>query len=256
MIGEGAYGVVLKARRRQTGEAVAIKKFKETDDDELIKKTALREIKVLKSLRHRSIVKLQEVFKKKGLIHLVFEYLDNNLLEVLEKQPHGLPNTLIAKYIYQVLEGLAYMHSLNYVHRDIKPENILVSSEGSIKICDMGFAKLLSNEMTDYVATRWYRPPELLVGHSYGPPIDIWALGCIMAELSDTQPLFPGSNEVDQLQLIISSLGLLTPSLNKSMIQNPLLKHFSFPELSKKDIFAKYRTKLTSQGVNLLKKFL
>lgn len=159
MIGEGAYGVVLRARRRDNGAQVAIKKFKETDDDELIRKTTVREIKVLRSLRHKNIVELQEAFKKKGLVHLVFEYLDNNLLEILERNPGGLTNKQIARYIYQVLEGLDYMHSLNYIHRDIKPENLLVNSEGTLKICDMGFAKAIQDQMTDYVATRWYRPP-------------------------------------------------------------------------------------------------
>jgi cyclin-dependent kinase-like len=143
MIGDGAYGIVIKARRRDNGESVAIKKFKETDDDELIKRTVVREIKVLKSLKHNNIVELQEAFKKKGQVHLVFEYLDNNLLEVLQKYPAGLPNTLIACYIHQVLEGLAYMHSLNYLHRDIKPENLLVDHKGIVKICDMGFAQVL-----------------------------------------------------------------------------------------------------------------
>lgn len=181
LIGEGAYGVVLKAKQKEDGSTVAIKKFKETDDDELIKKTTVRELKVLKSLRHKNIVELREAFKKKGLVHLVFEYLDNNLLEVLEKNHSGLQGKLIAKYIYQVLEGLDYMHSLSYIHRDIKPENLLVNAQGTVKICDMGFAKMMDPQMTDYVATRWYRPPELLVGAEYGPAIDIWAVGCIMA---------------------------------------------------------------------------
>jgi cyclin-dependent kinase-like len=159
VIGEGAYGVVLKAKRRENGEFVAIKKFKESDDDELIKKTIVREMTVLRSLEHRNIVELREAFRKGGLVHLVFEYLDNNLLELLNSNQHGLPNKVIARCIFQVLEGLQYMHSLNYVHRDIKPENLLVNTKGILKICDMGFAKVIRDQMTDYVATRWYRPP-------------------------------------------------------------------------------------------------
>lgn len=102
------------------------------------------------------------------------------------------------------------MHSRGYIHRDIKPENLLVSTEGILKICDMGFATLKADgPLTDYVATRWYRPPELLLGGDYGPEIDIWAVGCILAELTDGQPLFPGADEVDQLYQTISGLGNL-----------------------------------------------
>lgn len=110
--------------------------------------------------------------------------------------------------------------------------------------------------MTDYVATRWYRPPELLVGHSYGPPIDIWALGCIMAQLSDTQPLFPGNDEIDQLHLIMSSFGSMPDILLKSLEMNPILKDFKIPKRNKTDILFKYKTKLTERGVNLLRKML
>lgn len=110
--------------------------------------------------------------------------------------------------------------------------------------------------MTDYVATRWYRPPELLVGHSYGPPIDLWALGCIMAELADTQPLFPGNDEIDQLYLVLSNFGSLPSSLNSSLLNNPFLKNFNIPKKSKSDILQKYRSKLNERGVNLLRKLL
>ena len=161
---------------------------------------------------------------------MVFEYLDNNLLEVLEKNQKGLNNRTIAKYIYQVLEGLNYMHSLGYIHRDIKPENLLVSTSGTVKICDMGFARLADPLMTDYVATRWYRPPELLVGADYGSPIDIWAVGCILCELTDTQPLFPGSDEIDQLGQILKGFGPLPDSLKTILDNNKHLKGFICPK--------------------------
>lgn len=130
-------------------------------------------------------------------MYLVFEYVNNNLLEILEKKPSGLNPELIKQCIYQTLKGIAYLHSMNIVHRDIKPENILVSDKMGIKLCDFGFARVIKPgdvNMTDYVATRWYRAPELLVGDNYSKEVDMWALGCIFGELIDGNPMFPGEN--------------------------------------------------------------
>lgn len=121
LIGEGAYGVVLKCKCNENKEIVAIKKFKESEEDEIVKKTTMREVKILKMLRHPTIVELKEAFRKKGIVYLVFEYVQNNLLEVLEKTPDGLDPEFIRILMYQLLKGLAYMHSLNIIHRDIKP---------------------------------------------------------------------------------------------------------------------------------------
>jgi cyclin-dependent kinase-like len=188
---------------------------------------------------------------------LVFEYLDNNLLEVLERHPSGLPNRLITCYIYQVLEGLAYMHSLSYLHRDIKPENLLVNAKGTLKICDMGFAQSLHERMTDYVATRWYRPPELLLGAKYGTPIDIWAVGCIIAELSSAQPLFPGTDDIDQLALILGRLGDLPHSLKTAFHSHPVFQNIHLPAMEgREESFGWLKPKLTEKGVDLLKQML
>lgn len=124
----------------------------------------MREVKILKMLHHANIVELKEAFRKKGIVYLVFEYVQNNLLEVLEKSPDGLEPELIRGFMYQLLKGLAYMHSLHLMHRDIKPENLLISDRRELKICDFGFARQIKRpqseeELTDYVATRWYRPP-------------------------------------------------------------------------------------------------
>ena len=142
---------------------------------------------------------MKYAYRKKGIVYLVFQFVANNLLEVLEKSPTGLHPNIIRRLIYQLVKGLVYLHQLDIVHRDIKPENLLVSSRNDLKICDFGFARQSKKEkgeaqMTDYVATRWYRPPELLVGGEYGKEIDMWAVGCIMCELIDGNPLFPGQN--------------------------------------------------------------
>ncbi|GLG97974.1 Cyclin-dependent kinase 1 [Gryllus bimaculatus] len=208
-LGEGSYGVVFKCRNRDTGQVVAIKKFVESEDDPLIRKIALREIRLLK-VRHRSAA----VFRRKRRLHLVFEFCDHTVLAELEKYPRGCPELLVKQITWQVLQGVAYCHQHACIHRDVKPENILLTAQGVVKLCDFGFARMLSpgENYTDYVATRWYRAPELLVGDTmYGPPVDVWAIGCVFAELVQGQALWPGKSDVDQLYLIRKTLGDLIP---------------------------------------------
>ncbi|KAL1110361.1 hypothetical protein AAG570_007892 [Ranatra chinensis] len=200
-LGEGSYGVVFKCRNRETGYLVAIKKFVESEDDPLIRKIALREIRLLKSLKHPNLVNLVEVFRRKRRLHLVFEYCERTVLGELEAHPEGCPDHLTKQIIWQTLQGLAYCHRHNCIHRDIKPENILLTANGVVKLCP-------GENYTDYVATRWYRAPELLVGDTlYGPPVDIWAIGCVLAELVRGEALWPGKSDVDQLYLIRKSIG-------------------------------------------------
>ena len=154
----------------------------EPADDEVIRKTTLREVKILRSLRHQNVVCLKEAFRRKSKLYLVFEYVEKNLLELLEEHPEGLAPALVQTYINQLVQAIHYCHSHNIVHRDIKPENLLIntstafltsstsslSNSPELKLCDFGFARTLptkANTMTDYVATRWYRAPELLLGY-------------------------------------------------------------------------------------------
>ncbi|KAJ3002915.1 Cyclin-dependent kinase-like 3, partial [Thoreauomyces humboldtii] len=240
-IGEGTYGVVMKCRHKETGQTVAIKKFKESEDDLQIRKTALREVRMLKQLKHDNIVNLIEVFRRKGKLYLVFEHLDHTILEDLDKRPHGLSddreNGTVRKCMWQLLKAMDYLHSHNVIHRDIKPENILVSVNGVVKLCDFGFARTLAGpgaKYTDYVATRWYRAPELLVGDTeYGKAVDVWATGCIFAEILTGQPLFPGDTDIDQLYRIMKILGPLTKRHMEVFLKNPLFVGVRIPEVSK-----------------------
>ena len=151
IVGEGAYGIVYKAKNKETGDfgklylliyLVAIKKFKESaEEDQIVKKTTMREVKMLNTLKDKSVVKMIEAFKRKGRLYLVFEFMDRNLLEVLEEKPDGLDRESVKYFIYQILKAVDYFHSQNVMHRDIKPENLLINKKNELKVCDFGFAR-------------------------------------------------------------------------------------------------------------------
>lgn len=216
------YGEVRRAVLRSTGGVpVAIKQFKGGDSDDKIRMTALREISVLKSLQHDNIVCLLDAFRDKGKISLVFEYVDRALLADIERYAEAkrnMPLDDVRSVIYQLVQALDFIHEKNVVHRDVKPENILLTEDGLVKLCDFGFARHVPGKtdgaMTDYVATRWYRAPELLVkSTNYDFSVDIWAVGCLVFETITGRPLFAGDSDMDQLARIVASLGPLPPTI-------------------------------------------
>ncbi|KAL7062573.1 hypothetical protein AAHC03_01341 [Spirometra sp. Aus1] len=224
-IGEGAYGVVFRCLDQKTGQMVAVKRFTATDDDPLVKKIAFREIKMLKRLKHPNLVNLLEVFRRKKKLHLVFQYIDYSLLQELDNPASNtMDRDKVMNITWQILQGINFCHQSNCIHRDIKPENILINAQGEVKLCDFGFARFLADAgdtYTDYVATRWYRAPELLVGDThYGPPVDVWAIGCVFAEMLTKMPLWPGRSDLDQLYLITRNLGNLLPQQQKTFLTN------------------------------------
>ena len=197
-IGDGTYGSVSKAINKTTGEVVAIKKMKKKfySWEECM---ALREIKSLRKLNHQNIVKLKEVIRVNDDLYFVFEHMELNVYEMIKGKTKNLPEISIKHVIYQTLQGLAYMHKHSFFHRDMKPENLLNSGD-IVKIADFGLAREIRSRppFTDYVSTRWYRAPEILLrSTTYNSPIDIFAMGAIMAELYMLRPLFPGTNESD-----------------------------------------------------------
>ncbi|XP_071282162.1 cyclin-dependent kinase-like 1 isoform X3 [Agelaius tricolor] len=233
-VGEGSYGVVFKCRNKDTGQIVAIKKFLESEEDPVIRKIALREIRMLKHLKHPNLVKLLEVFRRKRRLHLVLEYCEHTVLQELDRHPRGVPEYLVKSITWQTLQAVNFCHKHNCIHRDVKPENILITKHSVIKLCDFGFARILtgpSDYYTDYVATRWYRSPELLVGDTqYGPPVDVWAIGCVFAELLSGMPLWPGKSDVDQLYLIRRTLGDLIPRHQQVFSTNQFFSGVRIPD--------------------------
>ncbi|XP_058662953.1 cyclin-dependent kinase-like 1 isoform X5 [Ammospiza nelsoni] len=142
-VGEGSYGVVFKCRNKDTGQIVAIKKFLESEEDPVIRKIALREIRMLKQLKHPNLVRLLEVFRRKRRLHLVLEYCEHTVLQELERHPRGVPEYLVKSITWQTLQAVNFCHKHNCIHRDVKPENILITKHSVIKLCDFGFARIL-----------------------------------------------------------------------------------------------------------------
>lgn len=202
---------MVKALDLTSNAFVAIKKFKISQNYFAIKKIAKRETRILQSLTHPNIVQLREVITEKQNIYLVFEFVDFTIYELIQNHQFGLSLVFSKKIVYQLLKALNYCHSLKIVHRDIKPENLLISHTGELKICDFGFARSVktSDVLTEYVSTRWYRAPELLTRQKYGFKVDVWAIGCILAELLTGNPLFPGQNDYDTLCKIVKICGNL-----------------------------------------------
>ncbi|XP_054996467.1 cyclin-dependent kinase-like 2 [Sorex araneus] len=260
LVGEGSYGMVMKCRNKDSGRIVAIKKFLESDDDKMVKKIAMREIKLLKQLRHENLVNLLEVCKKKKRWYLVFEFVDHTMLDDLELFPNGLDYQLVQKYLFQIINGIGFCHSHNIIHRDIKPENILISQSGVVKLCDFGFARTLAapgEVYTDYVATRWYRAPELLVGDvKYGKAVDVWAIGCLVTEMLTGEPLFPGDSDIDQLYHITNCLGNLIPRHQELFYKNPAFAGARLPEIKETEPLERRYPKLSEVVIDLAKKCL
>jgi len=210
-LGDGTYGSVYKGTNKQTGHSVAIKKMKRKFHswEECI---ALRELQSLRILSHPNVVKIHEVIREPdSSLYFVFEYMkDGNLYDIMkQRKDNPFSSKEIKNIMRQVLEGLEFMHQRGFFHRDIKPENLLLS-DGICKVADFGLAREVRSlpPYTDYVSTRWYRAPEVLLrSPRYSSPIDAFAMGCIFAELFSLRPLFPGSSEVDQIHKICTVLG-------------------------------------------------
>ncbi|KAF3825101.1 hypothetical protein GH733_005735 [Mirounga leonina] len=208
-------------------------------------------------LRHENLVNLLEVCKKKKRWYLVFEFVDHTILDDLELFPNGLDYQLVQKYLFQIINGIGFCHSHNIIHRDIKPENILVSQSGVVKLCDFGFARTLAapgEVYTDYVATRWYRAPELLVGDvKYGKAVDVWAIGCLVTEMLMGEPLFPGDSDIDQLYHIMMCLGNLIPRHQELFYKNPVFAGVRLPEIKETEPLERRYPKLSEVVIDLAK---
>ncbi|XP_024366904.1 mitogen-activated protein kinase 4a [Physcomitrium patens] len=213
-IGRGAYGIVCSLFDTVTGEEVAVKKIGNAFDNRIDAKRTLREIKLLRHMDHENVVAITDIIRPPTRenfndVYIVYELMDTDLHQIIRSN-QALTEDHCQYFLYQILRGLKYIHSANVLHRDLKPTNLLVNANCDLKIADFGLARTLSETdfMTEYVVTRWYRAPELLLNCSaYTAAIDIWSVGCIFMELLNRSALFPGRDYVHQLRLITELIG-------------------------------------------------
>uniref|UniRef100_A0A8C1SIJ3 mitogen-activated protein kinase n=1 Tax=Cyprinus carpio TaxID=7962 RepID=A0A8C1SIJ3_CYPCA len=198
-VGSGAYGTVCSAYDDKTGLKVAVKKLSRPFQSIIHAKRTYRELRLLKHMKHENVIGLLDVFtpatslEEFNDVYLVTHLMGADLNNIVKCQK--LTDDHVQFLIYQILRGLKYIHSADIIHRDLKPSNLAVNEDCELKILDFGLARHTDDEMTGYVATRWYRAPEIMLNWMhYNMTVDIWSVGCIMAELLTGRTLFPGTD--------------------------------------------------------------
>lgn len=226
-IGEGTYGVVYKGKNKKTGEIVAMKKIRLESEDEGIPSTAIREISLLKELKHPNIVSLQDVLMEDNRLYLIFEFLSMDLKKYMDSLAADkmLDAELVRSYMYQITAAILFCHRRRVLHRDLKPQNLLINKDGLIKVADFGLGRSFGIPVRNYtheIVTLWYRAPEVLLGSQrYSCPVDVWSLGCIFAEMVTRKPLFQGDSEIDQLFRMFRILKTPTDDIWPGVTQLP-----------------------------------
>ncbi|KAH7727623.1 CMGC/CDK/CDK9 protein kinase [Aphelenchoides avenae] len=268
-IGQGTFGEVFKARCKTTGKLVALKKILMENEKEGFPITALREVKMLQKLKHRHITELLEICGSKAknekarcTFYLVFTFCDHDLAGLLSHRSATLTLQHVKTLVKHLLEGLYHIHANNILHRDMKAANVLITHEGVLKLADFGLARPIYKNRdpcyTNRVVTLWYRPPELLLGtRQYGPAIDMWGAGCIMAELWTRSPILQGDTEQKQLGLISHLCGSITTANWPSVDKLPLYGQIELPQ----NLQRRVRERLVSyvkseEGLNMIDELL
>ena len=257
-VGEGTYGVVYKCQNKKSGEYIALKKIRLENEDEGIPSTAIREISILKQLKHQNIVRLVDLIHGEKKLYLVFEYMDFDLKKYLDRNNAPLAPNLVKSYLYQILSAIKFCHSKRILHRDLKPQNLLIDKNGKIKLGDFGLARAFGipiKTLTHEILTLWYRAPEILLGQrEYSTPVDMWSIGLIFYEMSHRRPLFAGDSEIDQIFKIFQMYGTPTEKTWPGITRLPDFK-LTFPQFKGKGIES-YNKHLDSVGLDLLSKLL
>ena len=257
-VGEGTYGVVYKCRKKDDGRIVALKKIRLENEDEGIPSTAIREISILKQLKHPYIVNLLDLIHGDKKLYLVFEFMDHDLKKFLDINKGPLQPMLVKSYLYQILSAIKYCHSKRILHRDLKPQNLLIDSDGVIKLGDFGLARAFGipiKTLTHEILTLWYRAPEILLGQKeYSTPVDMWSVGLIFYEMAHKKPLFTGDSEIDQIFKIFQMFGTPTEKTWPGITKLPDFK-LTFPQFKPKGIEA-YNQNLDPVGLDLLSKMI
>uniref|UniRef100_A0A4W4FL98 cyclin-dependent kinase n=1 Tax=Electrophorus electricus TaxID=8005 RepID=A0A4W4FL98_ELEEL len=232
-LGEGTYATVFKGRSKLTDNLVALKEIR-LEHEEGAPCTAIREVSLLKDLKHANIVTLHDIVHTDKSLTLVFEYLDKDLKQYMDDCGNIMSMHNVKIFLFQILRGLAYCHRRKVLHRDLKPQNLLINERGELKLADFGLARAKSVPTKTYsneVVTLWYRPPDVLLGSSeYSTQIDMWGVGCIFYEMAAGRPLFPGSTVEDELHLIFRLLGTPTEDNWPGISSIEEFKSYNFPK--------------------------
>lgn len=257
-LGEGTYATVFKGKSKLTDNLVALKEIR-LEHEEGAPCTAIREVSLLKDLKHANIVTLHDIVHTPKSLTLVFEYLEKDLKQYMDDCGGIMSMNNVRLFLFQLLRGLHYCHNRKVLHRDLKPQNLLINDKGELKLADFGLARAKSVPTKTYsneVVTLWYRPPDVLLGSTeYSTQIDMWGVGCIFFEMATGRPFFPGSTVEDQLHLIFKTLGTPTEESWPGITANEVFVSGRFPHYSREHL-VNHAPRLDNSGLNLLERFV
>ncbi|KAJ8258712.1 hypothetical protein COCON_G00177240 [Conger conger] len=257
-LGEGTYATVFKGRSKLTENLVALKEIR-LEHEEGAPCTAIREVSLLKNLKHANIVTLHDIIHTDRSLTLVFEYLDSDLKQYLDSCGSLMSMHNVKIFMFQLLRGLSYCHKRKILHRDLKPQNLLINERGELKLADFGLARAKSVPTKTYsneVVTLWYRPPDVLLGSTeYSTPIDMWGVGCILFEMATGRPLFPGSTVKEELHLIFRLMGTPTEETWPGITANEEFRSYQFPQYRAQPLI-NHVPRLDTEGMDLLSSLL
>uniref|UniRef100_A0A0K0FPH2 Cyclin-dependent kinase 1 (inferred by orthology to a human protein) n=1 Tax=Strongyloides venezuelensis TaxID=75913 RepID=A0A0K0FPH2_STRVS len=260
-IGEGTYGVVYKYRHMPTGRIVAVKRIKMDIDDEGVPPSSIREIAMLREVRHPNIVSLEDFILMPRKLYLIFEYLYLDLKIYMDRIPEGQvmePDT-VKSFLYQICQGICFCHQRRVLHRDLKPQNLLIDSGGCVKLADFGLSRTVGVPVAVYtheIVTLWYRSPEILLGaDKYSTAVDVWSIACIFGEMATGSILFGGDSEIDQLYKIFQTLGTPSEETWPDIVNLQDYKP-TFPKWRSRNIKQRFVDYLDEEGILLLQDML
>uniref|UniRef100_A0A4W5LWX9 cyclin-dependent kinase n=1 Tax=Hucho hucho TaxID=62062 RepID=A0A4W5LWX9_9TELE len=253
-LGEGTYATVFKGRSKLTENLVALKEIR-LEHEEGAPCTAIREVSLLKNLKHANIVTLHDIIHTERSLTLVFEYLDSDLKQYLDNCGNLMCMNNVKIFMFQLLRGLSYCHKRKILHRDLKPQNLLINDKGELKLADFGLARAKSVPTKTYsneVVTLWYRPPEVLLGTTeYSTPIDMWGVGCILFEMATGRPMFPGSTVKEELHLVFRIIGTPTEDSWPGISSNDEFRSYMFSQYRPQPLI-NHVPRLDTEGIDML----